>query len=212
MGRLTLPGAGPSEALPQPRLTTRKRAHGFRPPPRGGRGTLVSLPGLARPRGSCDWTCQGLLLFQGAGRMAGGITYVSGPMTGPSVLPRSSPPGAGRARWLSGLGVSCAVGAGAVHTEAPVWSSRDVSPRAASNCCAGWTRPQKAAGRGFSGELGAGRSWRAGWAGPSGTRLDLLSQTGHRASYKVRGVQGSAAQLQPSQVGTWPPLIPLLQQ
>ena len=54
--------------------------------------------------------------------------------------------GAGRARWLSGLGVSCALGAGAVSTEAPVWSSRDVSPRAASNCCAGWTRPQKAEG------------------------------------------------------------------
>ena len=127
---------------------------------------------------------------------------MSGPVTGPSVLPQSSPPGAGRARWLSGLGVSCALGAGAVSTEAPVWSSRDVRPRAASNCCAGWTRPQKAEGRGPSGELGAGRSWRAGWGDPSGTRLNPLSQTGQRASYKVRGVQGSAAQLQPSQVGT----------
>lgn len=56
---------------------------------------------------------------------------MSGPVTGPSVLPRGSPPGAGRARWPSGLGVSHAQGAGAVPMEAPVWSSRDVSPRAA---------------------------------------------------------------------------------
>ena len=58
-GQADLPRSGPQRSSaegPQPRLATRKRVHGFRPPPRGGRGTLVSLPGLAWPRGSCDWT------------------------------------------------------------------------------------------------------------------------------------------------------------
>lgn len=50
-----------------------------------------------------------------------------------------------------------------------------------------------------------------GWAGPSGTQLGHLAQMGQGSSYKISGVQGSAAQLQPSQPGTWPPLISLLQ-
>ena len=50
-----------------------------------------------------------------------------------------------------------------------------------------------------------------GWEGPSGTQLGYLAQMGQGSSYKISGVQGSAAQLQPSQPGTWPPLISLLQ-